>query len=242
MKLVALHARTQLVELARYPAFLVPTLLFPSMFFLFFVVPRADASDATPLMASYAGFAVLAIAFFQFGVGVAADRASPWESYLRTLPAAPAVRFAARTLAALLFAAAAATVVLTVALLSTPASLPAQRWPLLAATLLLGAIPFALLGIAIGYWTSPRGALPIANVLYLGLSYLGGLWTTSDHLPRAIRALSPVLPTRQWADALRAATRGDVAVQAWAWLAVSGVVFGALASWGYRRDEGARFS
>lgn len=242
MKLILLHARTQLVELARYPAFLVPTLLFPSMFFLFFVVPRADAGDATRMMAGYAGFAVLAIAFFQFGVGVAADRASPWEGYLRTLPVRPWTRFAARVLAAAVFAAAASSVVVAVALVTTPIDMPIASWPLLALTLLVGSVPFALLGIAIGYWTSPRGALPIANVLYLGLSYLGGLWTTSEHLPRALRPMSSALPTGQWAEALWAATRGDVAVGSWAWLALSAGVFGAFANWGYRRDEGERFS
>ena len=35
------------------------------------------------------GFAVIGVAFFQFGVGIAVDRASPWEAYLRTLPVGP---------------------------------------------------------------------------------------------------------------------------------------------------------
>jgi ABC-2 type transport system permease protein len=242
VKLVLVHARWQLVELARYPAFLVPTLVFPAMFFVFFVVPHADERDATALMASYAAFAVLAIAFFQFGVGVAVDRVSPWELYLRTLPASRFVRFGARIVAALVFASAAAAIVVAVALTTTPASLPAARWPLVAATLLGGAVPFALLGIAIGYWTSPRGALPLANILYLGLSYLGGLWTADAHLPGFVRPLSPAVPTRQWANALWAATRGDVAARPWLVLALYGFVFAALAGVGYRRDEGQRFT
>ena len=32
-------------------------------------------------MASFAAYAVLGIAFFQFGVGIAAEREEPWESY-----------------------------------------------------------------------------------------------------------------------------------------------------------------
>jgi ABC-2 type transport system permease protein len=242
MTLLAAYTRVQLLELLRYPTFLVPTLAFPSMFFLFFVVPRTSADEADLFMASYAAFAVLAIAFFQFGVGVAIERVSPWEVFLRTLPARPLVRFGARVLAALVFAAAAAGIVIAVALLSTEASLPAARWPGFVATLLVGAVPFALLGIALGYWTTPRGALPIANILYLALSYLGAFWTTGEHLPGFVDAFSPALPTRQWAEALWAATEGHFDPWPWVWLALYAAGFAALAVWGYRRDEGERFS
>lgn len=242
MTLLAVYTRAQLLELMRYPTFLVPTLLFPSMFFLFFVVPRASPAEADLFMASYAAFAVLAIAFFQFGVGVAIERVSPWEVFLRTLPARPLVRFAARVVSALVFAAAAATVVISVALLSTDASLPAERWPAFVASLLFGAVPFALLGIAIGYWTTPRGALPIANLLYLALSYLGGFWTTGEHLPRFVDAFSRTLPTRQWAEVLWATVEGRFALWPWLWLLLYAAGFAALALWGYRRDEGERFS
>jgi len=70
VKLVLLHARASTLELLRYPAFSVPTLAFPALFFLLFVSPRTEA-DPTLLLASFAGFAVLAVAFFQFGVGIA---------------------------------------------------------------------------------------------------------------------------------------------------------------------------
>ena len=88
MRLVLLHARATTLELLRYPAFLVPTLAFPAVFFLFFVAPRTQAA-ASVEMATFAGFAVIGVAFFQFGVGIAVERASPWETYLRTLPVGP---------------------------------------------------------------------------------------------------------------------------------------------------------
>jgi ABC-2 type transport system permease protein len=93
VRLVLLHARVGTLELLRYPAFSIPTLAFPALFFLLFVAPRTDA-DPNLLLASFAGFAVLAVAFFQFGVGIAAERESPWERYVRTLPLRLRVRFA----------------------------------------------------------------------------------------------------------------------------------------------------
>jgi ABC-2 type transport system permease protein len=243
VRLTLLHARAQTLELLRLPAYVVPTLAFPAMFHVFFAVPKSDDGRASVTMAFFAGFAILGVALFQFGVGIAAERASPWERYLRTLPIRASARFGARFVSALAFGGAAATVVLVTAQLLTPAALGSADWLALGLTLALGAIPFALLGIAIGYLATPKAALPIANVVYLSLSYAGGLWTTPAELPDTVDAVSRALPTRALADALLAA----VTPEPWTWspwaiLIGYSFAFGAAALWGYRRDEGQRYS
>lgn len=241
MRLVLLHARASILELLRYPAFSVPTLTFPALFFLLFVAPRQDA-DPDLLLASFTGFAVLAVAFFQFGVGIASERESPWERFVRTLPVRAGVRFAARALSACLFGLVSATLVAAVAVATTDAHLSARQSLALAAALGFGSIPFALLGIALGYWVSPRGALPIANVLYLVLSFVGALWTTPARLPPSIASLSPLVPTRQFGNVLWGAVEGHLwRPRDWLLLLAWTAVFSALAVWGYRRDEGRRY-
>ncbi len=243
MRLVLVHARAATIELLRYPTFSVPTLAFPALFFLLFVAPRSDSdADPTLLLASFAGFAVLGVSFFQFGVGIAAERESPWERFVRTLPIRVRVRFAARVLSAGLFGLASAALVVATALATSDAQLPALRWLALAGALALGAVPFALLGIALGYWASPRSALPTANVLYLLLAFLGALWTTPQHLPGSVESLSPLVPTRQFGNVLWGATRGHLwRTDDWLLLLAWSVVFAGLAAWGYRRDEGRRY-
>ncbi len=243
MRLALVHARLETLALVRYPGFCVPTLAFPTMFFLFFVVPHADSGQPAELMATYAGFACLGVAFFQFGVGIAVDRASPWDSYVRTLPIGPATRIAGRVLSAAAFASSAAASVIALALATTDASLSARSWLFLAACLVGGTVPFSLLGIALGFIATPKAALPLANVLYLSLAYVGGLWTGPQELPSAIDELSVALPTREWADILSATARGAstaigdiVALAGWT------IAFASLAVWAYRRDEGARFA
>jgi ABC-2 type transport system permease protein len=241
MRLVLVHARAMTIELARYPAYIVPTLVLPTVFFLFFAAP-GGAAGASVRMATFAGFAAIGVAFFQFGVGIAVERASPWETFLRTLPIGPGVRLGARLLSAGVFAAAAAGLLLVVAVATTSASLSAPRWLGLVGALLAGTVPFALLGIALGYWAPPRGALPIANLLYLSLSYAGGLWIRPGRLPHAVARVSHFLPTRALADALVAPVVGSgVAWGAWASLGGFAVLFAVLAAWGYRRDEGRRY-
>jgi ABC-2 type transport system permease protein len=229
------------LELLRYPAFSVPTIAFPALFFLLFVAPRSDA-DPTLLLASFAGFAVLAVAFFQFGVGIAAEREAPWEWFVRTLPLRARTRFAARVLSASLFGVASAGLVVVAALATTDAHLTPIRWVALAVALTLGSLPFALLGIALGYWASPRGALPLANILYLVLAFAGGLWTTPAHLPDAVASVSPLVPTRPFGNVLWGAAEGHLwRPSDWLLLAGWAVVLGLVAARGYHRDEGKRY-
>jgi ABC-2 type transport system permease protein len=242
MRLSLMHARAMTVELLRYPAYLVPTLLLPTVFFLFFVEP-GPRGFATARMATFAGFAVIGVAFFQFGVGIAIDRASPWEAYLRTLPVGPLSRLVARLVSAAIFACAAAGVLVVTAVSTSNASLSGVRWASLAAALVAGTAPFACLGFTLGYWAPPKAALPIANLLYLVLAYAGALWTRPSALPHGVAVVSRYLPTRAYADALVAAALGlGVAWRSWLVLAVFTALFGLAAVAGYRRDEGRRFS
>ncbi|HET8758142.1 MAG TPA: hypothetical protein VFM58_19125, partial [Solirubrobacteraceae bacterium] len=165
MSLVLAHARASALELGRYPGYVVPTLLFPAMFFVFFG-SSARGYVATLGMCSFAAFAVIGVAFFQFGVGIAVERGSPWETFLRTLPISPLDRILARLACGAIFAAASAAIVVAVALALTDAALDPVRWLELAAVLVAAIVPFGLLGIGLGYWATPKSALPIANVLY----------------------------------------------------------------------------
>jgi ABC-2 type transport system permease protein len=240
VRLAILHARIATLTLVRHPSFVVPAVGFPALFFLFFA-SAARGPVATYALCSFAAFSALGVAFFQFGVGIAAERESPWEHVVRTLPVSGAARLTARLLSASLFAAGASACVVVVALATTDASLPPIGWARLLLALALGIVPFALLGIAVGYWATPRGALPIANVLYLGLAYAGGLWMRPERLPGIVQTIGPYLPTRHLAALLLGVAAGRPwSVTDWLALAAFAVVFALAAVIGYRRDERSR--
>jgi ABC-2 type transport system permease protein len=241
---VVLHTRLAVLQLARLPAFVVPTLVFPVMLYVFFGIEQATSPPAAnSILASYAAFAVLGVLLFQFGVGIANERDTPWERFVRTLPIAASARIAARLASAVVFASAAATAVVVVAVPATPVSLSALDAVRLALVLLVGAVPFGLLGVAIGYWAHPRGALPIANLLYLPLAYAGGLWALPSHQPAWVERVGPWLPTGQWSRLLEAAALGrPLPLPALAGLIAYAIAFGAAALAGYRRDEVREYS
>jgi ABC-2 type transport system permease protein len=235
--------RLQLLELARRPGFVVPTMGFPALFFTLFDLQyaRAHPQVAGSMMLAYVAFAIIGVTLFQFGIGVAVDRTLPWERYLRTLPAPISLRFASRIVVAALFALCSAACVVAVATAATAVRFSFDQWLSIAACTAIGAVPFVLFGLAIGYWTSPKAAVPIANVFYLLLSFAGGLWMPPSMLPDFAKAISPFTPTRQFADLLWDAPYGIAATPLLV-LAGFAVLFAVIAAAGYRRDRATRFA
>lgn len=239
------HAKAETVQLVRVPTYALATLAFPVAGVLLFGHQFVD-DEPERMLAGFAATAVLAITFFQFGVGIAASRMfSMWETYLRTLPAGPATRLAGRVVSALVFATVAIGVVAVTTALLYDARPSPSRVAALLPCLLLGGVPFALLGVALGYWLPPRAALPVANLLFLPLAVGGFLWARPpEDLPGSADLASQLLPTRSWAEVLDSLATGDdplplrhvAALVAWSGL------FLALAWLGYRRDEGERFA
>jgi ABC-2 type transport system permease protein len=244
LSLVRAHTKVQFLELLRWPGYVVPTIIFPAMFYLLFDLPfarrQAEIADLTAL--AFIAFAVVGVTLYQFGVGIAQDRGRPWERYVRTLPVSAVERLSARVVTALLFGVLAAAVVALVARAATPIDLTLIQWLRVLLYAILGGVPFVLIGISIGYWASARAAVPVATACNLLLAYAGGLWMPPQYLPSFVATISPYLPTRQFADLLWSVMGAGNAAHALAGLALYSVLFGAIAVAGYRRDERRRYA
>lgn len=242
MRLALAYARTETVQLARYPAYSLPTLLFPALLLLVFG-RRLERGEPERLLVGFGATALLTVAFFQFGVGIATSRATPWEAYLRTLPAGAATRLVGKVVSALVFGVGTVAVVSIVATTVFDARMVPWRFAAAAIALLLGSVPFALLGIAFGYWLPPRAALPVANIAFVPLVVGGALWARPTDVPHGADMASQALPTRSWIEVLDSLATGDhpVPLHHVGALAAWTVAFGGLAWLGYRRDEGERF-
>lgn len=245
MRLTGLHARYQFIETIRIPIAVIGTMLFPSLSMLFFIIPQPFAQDsgaATTATAQLAVFAVMSVCLFTYGVGVAEDRALPWDGYLRTLPAGAVPRLLGRLLNGFAFVILGLLPLVLIAWLLTAATLPFSRLALTVGALLLAGIPLFALGITIGYSLSTKAALAVAQSLLLPLAFGGGLFLPPETFPGWLNAISTWLPTRAGRDLVVTATTG-VDLPATTLLVLGGwtLITGLLAAWAYRRDEGLRF-
>jgi ABC-2 type transport system permease protein len=244
LRLVVLHYVFLMRQLVRMPGYVIPTIGFPILFYAFFGLPNSsNPFISRMIMASFCAFAVIGIAIFQFGVGIANERGTPWERYLRTLDVGPATRFAARELVVLTFSCITTALIVACAVAFGHARPTIDELLLMIAALFVGTIPMTLLGVLIGYWTSARSAIPIANLVYLPLSFAGGLWIPPAYMPALLARISPFTPVRGYADVVWSGALGSaLPPNALPVLAGYTVLFAIVALVGYRRDESRRYA
>lgn len=244
MSLVLTHTKYQFLETVRIPIAVIASAFFPAASMLFFVVPFVGDNPigATMATGSMVTFAVMLTSLFTYGAGVAEDRAQPWDPYTRTLPAGPLPRLAGRLATGLAFSMLALLPVLVIAALLTEAT--ATGWQILtgAGAAVLAAVPFTLMGLAIGYSLPSKAALAVTNVLFFPLAFGGGLLADPTNAPGFVEVIAPYLPTRGAVELVWAAV-SDFSPNpiALVMLAVWTLACGTLAVWAYRRDEGRRF-
>jgi ABC-2 type transport system permease protein len=239
------HARFQLLETARIPIALVGSAFFPAASMLFFVVPFVgdNAVYATNATASMITFAVMTTNLFQYGIGVAEDRSYPWDPYTRTLPVGPGPRFLGRILAGLVLMTVSLIPVLLIAWLATAATITPLAFLTAFGTTLVVAVPFTLMGLAIGYALPAKAAIVVAQLLFFPLAFGGGLMTAPGEAPGFVETLAPYLPTGGAVRLMWAAV-GEFRFDLSSTLALVGwtIALAGVAVWAYRRDEGRRFS
>lgn len=91
-QLYLLEARYELVKLSRLPAYAVPTIGFPVMFYLLFGVAMSGTrvtggrDISSYLLATYGAFGLIGAGLFALGVGVAVERAQGWLLVKRASP------------------------------------------------------------------------------------------------------------------------------------------------------------
>lgn len=196
--------------LGRQPGFWVPTVLFPGMLYAFFGAGLAGSGPmAGHAMASFAVYAVVGVGFYQFGVMVAQDRADPFVLWQRLLPGSALAPWVARVLAGMGFAALAMALVLVIGKALGGVTLASgAAWARLGGLALALTLPAVLMGTALGALVPARAAVPVANLVFLPLAYLGGLWMPPHLLPAGVNALSVWSPTRAMGELAWAAVDG----------------------------------
>lgn len=194
-----LETGAELLKHVRLPIYAVSTVVFPLMFYVIFGIAVGGQDEdavavATYLLATYAAFGVIGAALFSFGVSVAVERAQGWMRLKRASPLPGAITVAAKLANALVFAAGIVAVMVLAGTLLGGVQLSVDQMASLFGALLLGALPFCVLGQALGYALGPNSAPVVINLAYLPMAFASGLWLPLDQLPSFVQGLAPWLP------------------------------------------------
>ncbi|WP_420449930.1 ABC transporter permease [Candidatus Palauibacter sp.] len=241
-RIYVLEARYQFLMVLRDPAFAIPTLLFPLIFYLFFgvVMGAGSFSVAAPtyMLATYSVFGTLGPSLFGFGAGLAMERDSGVLLLKRTTPMPAAAYLLAKVAMAIAFG---AVVVLGIFLLGAHGAgvmLYRWQWFALAGVVLAGVIPFCALGLAVGAWARGRAAVAITNLVFFPMAMLSGLWIPITVFPAALQDIANVFPAyhqAQLALKIIAMDGGQPTLLHVLVLAVQSLALLAVAAFGFRR-------
>lgn len=190
------EARCELLRMWREPAFCIPVLGFPAMFYLLFAVMlnRGNPAAADYLLATYGVFGVIGAALFGFGVTIAIDRERGYLRLRRVLPSPPGMLLLARMAMAMLFAAAITVLLAVLAATAAGVRLAPAQWIGLALANVAGVLPFAAIGLWVGSLVGGNAAPALLNALYLPMAFLSGLWLPLSMLPDWLARLAPAWP------------------------------------------------
>ncbi len=249
LRIYALEAKYEFLKVLRLPAYSIPTLAFPTLFYLMFSLAfggrsLGSTSMSSYMLATYGAFGVIGAALFGFGVGISIERGQGWLLLKRASPMPAGAYFAAKVAMALLFGAIIVGSLFALGAGMQGVRLPAGTWLGLGAILVSGALPFCALGLAFGTWCGPNSAPAVVNLVYLPMAFGSGLWMPIQILPGFLQELAPWLPPYHLAQLALKTIGGDLGRPAVGHVAaLLGVTVLSLGvAWlGYRRDEGKTY-
>ncbi len=194
--------RFEFIKMLRTPAFAVPTLVFPAMFYLLFgvLLAKNDPTNGLSAFARLGVFGTMAPGLFGFGVSLAFEREYGLLRFKQALPMPPGSYLLARMAMALLFACVISLLLIVIAFTLAHAPLTAAQAAKVFVIQVLGVLPFCAIGLCVGAFVSGQAAPALVNLIYLPMAFLSGLWVPLQFLPRFIRDTAPLWPSNHLAE------------------------------------------
>jgi ABC-2 type transport system permease protein len=238
------EARFELLKLSRNRSYLFSMIGFPVVFYLLFGVTNKDAvfqghTIARYLLAGYSCFGSMGSSLFGIGAGLAFERGPGWLEMKRASPMPAAAYLLAKLCVSITFAVGITILLMILGTALAGVHITAMEGLRLVLVIAGGVLPFASLGLVIGLLMPSNAAPGVINLIYLPLSFCGGLWMPIETLPHWLQLIAHGLPS-YWFSRLALRTIGyfdGSPVVAWSVLGSYTVLFLLAAAFIFRRQE-----
>ncbi len=192
------YLRTEIVRLIRNRRVLVFSVLMPSILLLVFGgLYKQDSLNgvnaAAYLMVSMGLFGSMSAAIGSGG-SIAVERGIGWNRQLRLTGLNPNGYVGTKLLLSLVMALPPLLITYLVGILALGVRLPGTTWLLIIGASWLGALPFAALGLVVGYVAKPDSVQQISGLLYLLLAAFGGIWVPVEQMPSLMHHIGEWTP------------------------------------------------
>jgi ABC-2 type transport system permease protein len=147
------------------------------------------------IMVAMAVFGAMGSVLIATGPRLGFERSTGWLRQLALTPMDRRSFVSSRVTGALLLAIPSIVVVFGVAFTVNGVRFALWQWLAMFGLIVLGCLPFAALGVAIGCLTQGESSMSLTMVVYIALSALGGIWIPTKILPAPMRTLAEALPS-----------------------------------------------
>lgn len=238
-------ARFEVARLLGSWKFLAITVGFPVIFYMLFLRDERAGrivDGAVPwrvyLMVSMCSFGALVGALNAGGSRLSTERASGWARQLRVTPIPAWSYVTTKVAASMLVVLPVVVLVELVGMAFGGVHLAPLSWFELTGLLWVTALPFAILGIFVGFMVNAETAYPVVTALMFVLGYFGGLFNPVSHMPHALQTTARFLPSfHQTSIGLALLDGRGFGIQDALVLVVYAVVLGGAIVWKHRVEE-----
>jgi ABC-2 type transport system permease protein len=201
LRIFAVETRYEILRMLRTRAFSFSVIGFPVMFYIIFglLMNRGESIDnvavAKYALGTFSVFGLIGASLFGIGVGMAADLSAGWLELKRASPMPPIAYLLAKCITAMVFGVIIVSVLTILGITVAHIHLTLVEYARMIGLTIAGAIPFASMGLVLALLVPANSAPGITNMLYLPMSFCGGLWMPFKFMPHALQLIAPLLPT-----------------------------------------------
>lgn len=201
LRIFLTEARYEFIRLLRTRGFSLSVIGFPVVFYIFFglIMNRGatihGVSVAKYTLATYSVFGMVGAALFGIGVGLAGELSAGWLELKRASPMPPLAYLLAKCSSAMTFGVIIVCLLCALGMTAGHVSITGVEVAHLLALTVIGVIPFACLGMVVALVVPFNSAPGFTNMIYLPMSFCGGLWIPIMMLPKIMQKFAFVLPT-----------------------------------------------
>ena len=237
--------RFEVGRLVRSWKFLAITVGFPVIFYILFLGDHTAGNvvDGTVpwrvyLMVSMCSFGALVAALNAGGTRLSMERASGWARQLRVTPIPAWSYVATKIFSSMLVVFPVIVLVEAVGAGFGDVRLSATSWMSLTLLLWATSLPFAVLGVFIGFLVSTEAAFPVVTGLMFVLGYFGGLFNPVNQMPGSLQFVAHLMPNyHQLTLALSSLDGHTLALSHWLILIAYVAALGLAIVWKHRVEE-----
>lgn len=226
----------EILQLFRTPLYLLGIFLFPSLIAFFPI--NQDSSKI--ILIFFSGLMLLILAIERLGKRIAIDRAEGWLKLLQVTPLPPSIFFRAKIIITLLLS----TIILSLMFFFGAFKLGIDEnlisWLILFFSLILGIVPFAIFGLAMGYLFNPKSVDSIIGLTVPVAVLTCGLPLSEEGWFKSVIDFSPFSHYGQLVLSSTKVPKINSDHQPlfhFAFLIAFGFICYLLAIWAYKRDQ-----